>query len=85
MLSPIVIRGSSEEYGSWKTIWSGRGRPRIGTGLPVEQDPAAGHGCQPDRGAGQRGLAGPGLPHQPDDLARRARVRLTPSTAVVSP
>ena len=29
-----VIRGSSEEYGSWNTIWTGRCRPRCGIGAP---------------------------------------------------
>ena len=40
MLAPIVMRGSSEEYGSWNTICSGRGRV-CGDRRAVEEDAAA--------------------------------------------
>ena len=63
-----VIRGSSEEYGSWKTICSGRAGRVVGTGCAVEQDAAAGERREPDRGAGEGGLARARLPDQPDDL-----------------
>ena len=70
-LSPIVIRGSSEEYGSWNTICSGRCRPRVGTGSPSSRIRPRVQRGETDRGAGERGLAGAGLADEADDLAGR--------------
>ena len=78
----MVIRGSSEEYGSWNTICSGPPARARGPGAPVEQDAPAVSGDEPDRGPGQGGLAGARLPDQPDDLPA-GTVRLTRSTAVM--
>ena len=69
MDAPIVMRGSSDEYGSWKTIC--RGAPagsaaaaarRAGCGRCVD-------GREPDGGPGERRLAGSRLADEPDDLA----------------
>ena len=68
--SPAVIRGSSDAYGSWNTICSGR-RPRRGTGFPSSRIfPAVGRD-QADGGAGEGRLPRPGLADEPDNVPGR--------------
>ena len=69
MLAPTLIRGSSEATGSWNTICTGRALPLVGHVTAVEQDPSGGQRREPDRGPGQRRLAGTRLADQADDLA----------------
>ena len=70
MLSPIVIRGSSEEYGSWKTIWSGPvPAAQAAPARPSSRIRPPCDGREADGGPRQRGLARAGLADQADDLA----------------
>ena len=82
-LSPTVIRGSSEEYGSWKTICSGRGRPRVGTGAPSRRIRPPVSGARPTAARASVDLPEPDSPTSPTTVPS-GTVRLTPSTAVVA-
>ena len=84
MLSPIVIRGSSDEYGSWKTICRGRGRPRIGTGLPSSRISPPATGASPTAARARDDLPDPDSPTSPTTWPE-GTVRLTSSTTVFSP
>ena len=65
MAEPTVCRGSSDEYGSWKTIWTWRcsaGRSPGSTPATLIE-PAAG-GLEPDHATGQSRLARAGFANQ---------------------
>ncbi len=76
-ISPTVMRGLSDEYGSWNTIWISRRRPeqlgaaRVRQVAALEAHAAGGGLLQPHQRAAQRGLAAAGLAHQPQRLARQ--------------
>ena len=75
MIDPTVLRGFSEANGSWKIICiSRRSVPEIaalgvGDVLALELDRALGRVVQAHHHAGERRLAAPRLPHQPERLA----------------
>ena len=76
MIDPTVLRGFSDAYGSWKIICMSRRSSRssaaseLGDVPSLEPDPALGGIEQPHHDARERGLAAPGLAHEPDGLAR---------------
>ena len=78
MMSPTVIRGFSEVYGSWMTIWMFRrdrrsSRPgQLGDVRAVERHRARGRPLQADQQSGHGGLAAAGLA---DDAERLAAAR----------
>ncbi len=89
-ISRTVIRGLSDAYGSWKTIWMSR---RDGPHLPalelrdvraLEDDVAARRLDELDDRPAERRLAAPGLADDPERLAGGAS-RSTPSTARTLP
>ena len=82
MLAPIVMRGSSEEYGSWKTICSGRGRV-CGTGRSSRRMRPELIGARPTAARASVDLPEPDSPTSPR-ISPSGTVRLTPSTAVVA-
>ena len=78
-ISRTVIRGLSEAYGSWKTIWISRRMGRISLAavvrdvLAVEDDPARGRLEQLHDRSAQRRLAATRLPDDPERLAAKNR------------
>ena len=79
---PIVMRGSSDEYGSWKIICSGRGpRARRGSGWPSSRICPLVSGVSPTAARASVDLPEPDSPTSPT-TAPSGTVRLTPSTAV---
>ena len=76
-ISATVIRGLSDDAGSWNTMLksrrSGRSRRRESPemSVPLIRTVPAGHRHQPGHAPAERGLAAAGLADQPEHLARR--------------
>ena len=90
-ISPTVWRGSSEEYGSWKTIWKRR-RWRLQAQIARRASRSTpSRRIEPSRGSMMRTIARPTVvlpnPDSPTSpsVSPRLIVRLTPSTAWTQP
>ena len=80
-MAPTVMRGFSDEYGSWKTMCSSRRsgrsclRDSVVMSVPLRRIDARGRVEQPHDAVGHRRLAAARLAHEPEHLAGRERQR----------
>ena len=84
MDSPIVMRGSSDEYGSWNTIWIGRRRRKPRTSAPPRVIVPSVSGDRPIAARARVDLPDPDSPTRPT-TAPEGTTRLAPRTAVRPP
>ena len=83
MLAPTDIRGLRAPAGSWKTIWIGRRRPRVGAGRPSSRTCPEVTVSSPTAVRPRVDLPDPLSPTSPTTVPG-GTVRLTWSTAVIA-